>query len=62
MEAVRQFYKSLSYVARKRLLMRMGMSQATFYRRTADDLTAYEIRALIKSGMDKKALYAALGL
>jgi hypothetical protein len=62
MEAVRQFYKSLSFVARKRLLMRMGISQATFYRRTESDLTAYEIRALIKSGMDKKTLYGALGL
>ena len=61
-DAVRKHYKQLNANDRKRLLMRMGISQATLYRRTESDLTAYEIKALIKSGMDKKALYAALGL
>ena len=61
-DAVRKHYKQLNTNDRKRLLLRMGISQATLYRRTESDLTAYEIRALIISGMDKKALYAALGL
>lgn len=61
-DAVKTFYKRLNANDRKRLLMRMGISQATLYRRTESDLTAYEIKALIISGMDKKALYAALGL
>ncbi len=61
-DAVLTFYKQLSANERKRLLMRLGMSQATLYRRDKDDLTAYEIRALIISGMDKKTLYRALGL
>ena len=61
-DAVKTFYKRLNTNDRKRLLLRMGISQATLYRRTESDLTAYEIKALIISGMDKKALYAALGL
>lgn len=61
-DAIRKHYKRLNANDRKRLLMRMGISQATLYRRTESDLTAYEIRALIKSGMDKKTLYGALGL
>jgi hypothetical protein len=61
-DAVKTFYKRLNANDRKRLLMRLGISQATLYRRTESDLTAYEIKALIKSGMDKKTLYGALGL
>lgn len=61
-KAIMEYYKSLSATDRKRLLMLMGVSLPTMYRRTADTLTAYEIKALIRSGMDKKVLYEALGL
>ena len=62
MKAVRQFYKSLPMVGRKRLLLKMGISQSTFYRRTADTLTAYEIKSLIWAGFDKDKLMDILGL
>ena len=59
---IMDYYKSLSANGRRRLLMHMGVSLPTLYRRTADTLTAYEIRALIKSGMDRQVLYRALGI
>lgn len=59
---IMDYYKSLSATDRRRLLMHMGVSLPTLYRRTADTLTAYEIRALIKSGMDRQVLYRALGI
>ncbi len=61
-DAVKDYYKHLKPNERKRLLMRMGISLQTLYRRTADNITAYEIRALIASGMSEKTLYEALRL
>ena len=62
MDKIRKFYNSLSANERRRLLMRMGVSQSTFYRRTTDTITAYEIKALLWAGMDKSELLSSLGL